>query len=675
MFYRDYDWLYNKYVNEGLTLKEIAELCECSYETISRHIKKFSITKQYKNKNWLESEYKTKSIKQIALDQKTSERTISKHIKEFGLEKVKPALDVKEIKILYEAHTAKEIANMMNVSHNTIILFLSKNNIKKKAQKIPFYYEEKFLRNELKSKSISQVAKEYNISKNSISRRIKKLNIKIEKQKKKCEDYEWLYEHFIKKELTLADIAKLSACSTYMVRARLKKFNLHRSIISQKEIKKNSMRKQAQTNIERYGFKSPAQNKKIYDKIRKTNLIKYGYEVSTQNKDVKAKVEATNIKKWGTKCTLQNIDVKEKTEQTNLKKYGFKFPVQHEIIKQKIRNTNIKKYGVSCSLQSEENITEMMRRGRLINYFGKNINEWANLYNYSRYIPYLIKRKFSPKTEEEFIQLLNQYKKSKSLLEFYVENFLELKLFNKKANQDLPYRPDFKLTKNIFLNVDGLYWHSELNKEKMYHFDMRKRYEVNKLRIIQIREDELYKKSKIIKSILSHIQNKTEIKIFARKTSANIVSSKIAIPFLNENHLMGQIKSKHLGLYFEDQLVSILSFKIIKNNLKIERFCSKLNVSVVGGFSKLLHNLSLTKNFNNVLYWADLRYGTGDYLKQLGFKKERDTLGWKWTDLRKTYNRLRCRANMDARNLSQAEYANELNWVKIYDAGQRLWVK
>jgi len=59
----------------------------------------------------------------------------------------------------------------------------------------------------------------------------------------------------------------------------------------------------------------------------------------------------------------------------------------------------------------------------------------------------------------------------------------------------------------------------------------------------------------------------------------------------------------------------------------------------------------------------------------MGFSKNKDVLGWEWTDYVKTYNRLQCRANMDDRGLSQSEHACELGWVKIYDAGQRLWIK
>jgi len=98
---------------------------------------------------------------------------------------------------------------------------------------------------------------------------------------------------------------------------------------------------------------------------------------------------------------------------------------------------------------------------------------------------------------------------------------------------------------------------------------------------------------------------------------------------------MGSTCAKHIGLFGNDgNLVMVLSYRQRKNVCKIERLCSKK-----------------------------------------GFIKERETLGWKWTDGKNTFNRLRCRANMDDRGLTQKDHAEELGWYKIYDAGQRLYVK
>jgi len=41
--YRNKDWLYKKYIEEGLSRKEIANLCNCGKSTISEWLRKFKI--------------------------------------------------------------------------------------------------------------------------------------------------------------------------------------------------------------------------------------------------------------------------------------------------------------------------------------------------------------------------------------------------------------------------------------------------------------------------------------------------------------------------------------------------------------------------------------------------------------------------------------------------------
>jgi hypothetical protein len=91
---------------------------------------------------------------------------------------------------------------------------------------------------------------------------------------------------------------------------------------------------------------------------------------------------------------------------------------------------------------------------------------------------------------------------------------------------------------------------------------------------------------------------------------------------------------------------------------------------VVGGYSKLLKYAIKTFDIDKIYTFVDLRYGDVASLKDMGFVHVGTTLGWKWTDYDKTYNRLFCKANMDERKLTQKEYAKELGLVKIYDAGQ-----
>jgi hypothetical protein len=90
---------------------------------------------------------------------------------------------------------------------------------------------------------------------------------------------------------------------------------------------------------------------------------------------------------------------------------------------------------------------------------------------------------------------------------------------------------------------------------------------------------------------------------------------------------------------------------------------------------KHVERYCINKEIKEIHNWVDLRYGTGKHLSEKNFVFARETLGWKWTDSKNTFNRLKCKANMDDRKLSEMQHAEELGWHKIYDAGQRLWVR
>jgi hypothetical protein len=235
-------------------------------------------------------------------------------------------------------------------------------------------------------------------------------------------------------------------------------------------------------------------------------------------------------------------------------------------------------------------------------------------------------------------------------------------------------RPDFEIVPNLlYVDVDGLYWHSEKRKNDKYHHQKRRRlFEEKGLRLIQFRENEVRKKPEIIKSIISHLTNKSNT-IYARKCTSNLEKNR---SFWEENHLMGYASGRQINLALNKEIVCSLLYQIRGKELHIIRFCNKNYVNVVGGFSKLLEFAVSSNNFKGeVINFVDLRYGTGKFLEKIGFTKTKETLGWQWTDGENVYNRLKCRANMDKRKLTERQHAEELGWYKIYDAGQAKFTK
>ena len=179
-------------------------------------------------------------------------------------------------------------------------------------------------------------------------------------------------------------------------------------------------------------------------------------------------------------------------------------------------------------------------------------------------------------------------------------NNIQKSNFNILQNQELDiYLPDY----NLAIEYNGLYWHSDKFKSFDYHqIKTNKCLEKNK-KIIHIFENEwLYQKDKV-KSRLLHIFNKTPNKINARNCNIKIIDKKIIDNFCENNYLGFYDNNDNilnLGLFFNNDLVSIISFKIIDNKYFINNFCTKLFYHINGGLFKLIKYFE--KNYNNSLY-------------------------------------------------------------------------
>jgi len=105
------------------------------------------------------------------------------------------------------------------------------------------------------------------------------------------------------------------------------------------------------TNLKRYGVKYVVFDKKIKSKMIATNLEKYGVDNPIKNDEIRNKIKQTNIQKYGVDNPAKNIDCINKMKQTNIEKYGVEFPLQNKDIYSKLIKTNLEKYGVECTMQ------------------------------------------------------------------------------------------------------------------------------------------------------------------------------------------------------------------------------------------------------------------------------------------------------------------------------------
>lgn len=398
------------------------------------------------------------------------------------------------------------------------------------------------------------------------------------------------------------------------------------------------------------------------------------------------------IERHGVSCMLQHPDVIEKnrykfcTDEAIQKKANNKKvrQIRHNINRKHIRNTNRTILAEQLSID-ESDITStlhkntMQEKGLFYNIEGKTLKEhWQELFVSQISYSHLCKiYKNQMPTSLATLQELIKNSCKMSDIELALSDNPNVTRYDKYPCKYANFRPDFQVNDKLYVNVDGLYWHSDNVLDAKYHISIREKAENIGVNILQFRADEIQYKRHIVDSMIA-VKAGLAVRKYARKLKIEEIPTVEAKLFLNNNHLMGFCGStQYIALKENDNIQALLAVLITGASCKVTRFCGALNTTVIGGYSKLLAYVKNKFNIDEIITFVDLRYGTTSSLKNMGFIHAGTTLGWKWTDYDKTFNRLKCRANMDKRKLSESEYAAEYKWTKIYDAGQAkmIWKK
>ena len=421
--------------------------------------------------------------------------------------------------------------------------------------------------------------------------------------------------------------------------------------------------KRKQTMIERYGTDKPMLSEDLRCKQKQSVRDKYGVDNVSQIPEVKEKREQTNLQKFGHKQFLASEEGKQKKIDSMIVKYGVVNAFQSEEVKQKIKDTNLKKYGVDHHFKdkqkAEENakkvIQSKINNGTIKLYDGKPISEWVKISEYSN------SRFRSLVNKHGFETARTMSPRFSSLEQLFEKWLIEEKIEYQKQFRIHGVFADFLLPDyNIIIELDGLYWHCELRAKDDYHVNKRFLYKSLGYIPLFFREDEIESKFPIIKSIIFNKMKKSN-RIFARKCDIIKLDKDCGSSFFEDNHLMGKGSGEIYALRFDDQIVSAISVRKIKDsNYEISRFCHKQNVTVVGGFSRLVKYAIEQLDIEHLKTFVDQRYGDGSYLKDLGFEFVRCGRSFAWTNCNKIVHRLRFPGN------SGYDYG----FVKIWDCGQ-----
>ena len=173
---------------------------------------------------------------------------------------------------------------------------------------------------------------------------------------------------------------------------------------------------------------------------------------------------------------------------------------------------------------------------------------------------------------------------------------------------------------------------------------------------------------------------------YARKCVVKELDRDTAKEFTNKYHLQGYIRDKvRLGLYFQDELVSVMTFGKPRYNksyqFELLRYCSSYNV--VGGAEKLFHYFITQYNPTSIISYCDKSKFTGNVYKSLGFTDIGTSISKHWFNINTHQHILDSSLRMKGfdillgdkygyygKGTSNEELMRAHGFVEIYDAGQ-----
>jgi len=472
--------------------------------------------------------------------------------------------------------------------------------------------------------------------------------------------------------------------------------------------------KTKETKLERYGD----ENYLNEAKRRKTKLERYGDEYYVNHEQT----VKTNLERYCVKSTLELEEVKHKSDNTKIIKYNDvnynnrkksrktkldRYGDENYCNREKSKVTCFEKYGVDHYSKTEEskiNIRDTHYSNsenkwhKLLN-IGENdikfLNDDIEIFNYCKeHHKFIIGKKSFYNRINNSIPLCTEcYPINKFSSTIELELIKEVRLFydGKIINGDRSclnggeidvYFPEFKLG----IEINGLYWHSELFKKNDYHKIKTDLAIKNNIQLLQIFDDEWISKKNIILSMLKYKLKGIKNRIYARKCEIRIVDSVASKPFLINNHIQGNNRSKiKIGLYHDNELVSLMTFETTRNGISktpnsflLSRFCNKTNHIVIGSADKLLKYFIREFKPSEIITFADKRYSYGDLYFKLGFEKVRDVAESYYIFHKNKYIRehrfnyrkqILIKMGFDS-NKTEREILKENNFLKIYDSGK-----
>lgn len=389
--------------------------------------------------------------------------------------------------------------------------------------------------------------------------------------------------------------------------------NHHPDILEKMEVSKQK------TYDKKYGGLHPMQTQQTVNNFKKSIFKNQGDDYYTNG--LVEKTKKIKLEKYGN----ENYNNIEQIKKTCLEKYGvdnvFK---SQQVIDKRCKTVKDNHYDFMTKFCKKEKIEFLCDKEKYDGYHFSKIYQFKCLkcnYLFENTV-YNLQHLFCEKCQP------NRKDTLENQLFDFLTSILNNEIINRRDRTLLNGKElDFYIpNKKIAIELNGLYWHSELSGkiQKQYHLYKTKSCIFHAVHLIHIFETEWINKQEIVKSIICNLLNLTKIKIYARNCEIKEISKEEKDEFLESNHIQGKdISNVKLGLFYNNELISLMTFCKSRFDKKYEyemsRYCNKINTSVVGGASKLFSYFINTYSPNSIVSYSDRRYFDGNIYQKLGF--------------------------------------------------------
>jgi very-short-patch-repair endonuclease len=343
----------------------------------------------------------------------------------------------------------------------------------------------------------------------------------------------------------------------------------------------------------------------------------------------------------GLASPFHSREVQKRCRETFRAKYNGEGPGSSILIREKIRKTNREKYGVDYLFQDAK------FRQMCFEISVKN------------------GRHSSSKQERE----LSEFLLSRGVV------VTKRRFWSEKRNKFL----EFDLVceqRKVAIEMNGLYFHSELFLDRTYHRDKMELARSLGYRFIMIWDFEWNQRREQVQNFILSALGQNRVRIGARKTECRQVPRDEARRFLDENHIQGSTGfKKAIGLYHNDELMMLVTIGAHhrrSNELVLSRMCAKTDVTVAGGFSKLCQ--AIMRENDSVTSWVDLRISQGESYIATGWSEiSTIPIDYFYTDKRKIISKQsRKKSNVGTpRHMTEREHATRDGLIRVWDCGKK----